>query len=144
MTVVQLRVEELTGVQLDACVAHALGLGFRICNSAEGRFLRTGRAGSFDLCTEGFRPSSDWAVGGPIIEREKIAVYHVAEAMRPETAWVAGTNLRVEEGFCGSELTGSDPDTLELDNAASGPTPLAAAMRAYVTSKFGDTVELPV
>lgn len=60
--------------------------------------------------------STNWAQGGPIIEREGIALL-------PEYEW------------CGY-----------IDNIRSqkyGPTPLIAAMRCYVASKLGDTVEIP-
>jgi hypothetical protein len=59
--------------------------------------------------------SSDWAVGGPIIEREKIATaWHI-------TRWVAWRGV-VEH---------------------PGPTPLIAAMRCYVAAKLGDDIEIP-
>lgn len=62
-------------------------------------------------------PSSDWRDGGPIIEREKIELFHHSSAR----GWIAkhGSN-RSQDG--------------------EGKTPLIAAMRAYVASKFGDEV----
>jgi hypothetical protein len=62
--------------------------------------------------------SSDWAQGGPIIEREEI------ELSRNAPQWAAY------------------PPGL-IKRAGSGPTPLIAAMRCYVASKLGDTVEIP-
>lgn len=69
--------------------------------------------------------STDWAQGGPIIERERIAVEFVRrdEVDSALLVWSAnkyGTGYD-EEGF----------------------TPLIAAMRCYVASKLGDEVELP-
>jgi hypothetical protein len=32
-----------------------------------------GRVFAYDDATNGFNPSTDWALGGPIIEREKMA-----------------------------------------------------------------------
>jgi hypothetical protein len=64
--------------------------------------------------------STDWEYGGPIIERERIEL-HTGSADHPY--W---------EAICGAQ-----------DVQAGGPTPLIAAMRAYVASKFGETVELP-
>jgi hypothetical protein len=66
-----------------------------------------------------WNPSTEWALGGPIIEREKISIDRETLANQ----WLAcpyGTRT-----------------------ARSGPTPLIAAMRCYVASKLGDTVELP-
>lgn len=68
------------------------------------------------------RYSTDWAQGGPIIEREKIAI-------RPDEAsrdWLA-------------EI----PFTLQRDDEYwSGPTPLIAAMRCFVASRLGDEVDV--
>ena len=64
-------------------------------------------------------PSTDWAQGGPIIEREKLDVMFEG----PE--WYA--YMRWED------------KTLQYD----GPTPLIAAMRCFVASKLGDTVDIP-
>lgn len=69
-------------------------------------------------------PSSAWAQGGPIIEREGMSVGKVVNS--PE--WAAET-------FSGAGL-----DTSHLRH---GPTPLIAAMRCLVASKLGDEVEIP-
>ena len=62
--------------------------------------------------------STDWAQGGPIIEQEKIDVWtHAGKE------WSAS----VDKG----------------KNEYRGPTPLIAAMRCYVASKFGDEVDVP-
>jgi hypothetical protein len=66
--------------------------------------------------------STDWAQGGPIIEREQITIGADGEgwcAGKPwDTDWMSGFVHR-------------------------GDTPLIAAMRCYVASKLGDTVEVP-
>jgi len=72
-----------------------------------------------------FRPSTEWADAGPIIEREHIAIEYCAGL------WWA----LFADSFSGN----CEPPGPVL----TGPTPLTAAMRAYVTSKFGDTVDLP-
>jgi hypothetical protein len=59
--------------------------------------------------------STDWAQGGPIMEREKIATaWHI-------TRWVAWRGVTEHPG----------------------PTPLIAGMRCYVASELGDEVEIP-
>lgn len=68
--------------------------------------------------------STDWAQGGPIIEREKIE-------LRYHDVIVAGIWYR--DGI------GSD----ECSHKAIGPTPLIAAMRCLCASKLGDEVEVP-
>jgi hypothetical protein len=68
--------------------------------------------------------STDWAQGGPIIEREKIAVLPDEFSF----GWEART----------CHFDGEDEDV------SKGETPLIAAMRCYVASKLGDEVEIPV
>ena len=68
--------------------------------------------------TTGQRWSIDWAQGGPIIERDKITIEYTGD---PDT-WCA--NIRADE-------------------EVYGPTPLIAAMRAFVASKLGNEVEIP-
>ena len=66
---------------------------------------------------QGLDYSSDWACGGPILEREGISIY------RMTSDWSAAYN----------------PSVATQD----GPTPLIAVMRCYVASKLGDAVEVP-
>lgn len=65
----------------------------------------------------GWRPDVDWADGGPIIERERL-------------------ELRADAGG-GWNCMGNG-------TYGDGPTPLIAAMRAFVTSKFGETIDIDV
>lgn len=67
--------------------------------------------------------STNWALGGPIIERELINVIY----MQGSQHWMS---------------TLFQP-TLDTTPRSEGPTPLIAAMRCYVASKLGDTVEIP-
>ena len=64
-----------------------------------------------------FKYSTDWAQGGPIIERERIDIL-----FQEKDRWLA-----VGFGM----------------NEAQGQTPLIAAMRCYVASKLGEEVEIP-
>jgi hypothetical protein len=68
---------------------------------------------------EWWTPSTNWAQGGPIIEREGISVSCWAFHSIPWKAEIDG-----------------EFETL-------GFTPLIAAMRCYVASKLGDDIELP-
>ena len=71
-----------------------------------------------DLARE-HRYSRDWSQGGPIIEREGIRLHRSVTDQ-----WWAGPE--------------SDPH-----RPVAGPTPLIAAMRCYVASKLGDTIDIP-
>lgn len=102
-----IKTEELTGPALDWAVANL--------ECDEGWLARHIHL----LPTMPF--SSDWAQGGPIIEREKLNL--------------SPTSSGVWE--CWPDFGMSD----ELWE--KGPTPLIAAMRCYVASKLGDEVEIP-
>ncbi len=69
---------------------------------------------------DAYLPSTDWAQGGPIIEREKISVIPIDE----------GSEWYAEQWWA-------------EENYSTGPTPLVAAMRCYVASQMGDEIELP-
>ena len=102
-----MKTNELTGAALDWAVAKCAG--YRL-----------------DLVPEGeYTPSTNWAQGGPIIEREGITT--ICWNKNPDQ-WHARR-------------------WLELDGPAStvfkATTPLIAAMRCYVASKLGDEIDLP-
>ena len=70
--------------------------------------------------------STDWAQGGPIIEREEISISREFASGRIE--WAAWTPAPIRD---------------DAEAFGYGPTPLIAAMRCYVVSKLGDEVEIP-
>lgn len=65
--------------------------------------------------------STSWNAGGPIIERENIALRRWLECGWQADIW----NFKFVVGH------------------SQGTTPLEAAMRCYVASKLGDEVEVP-
>lgn len=114
------KVSELTGADLDYWVAKAEGLELSNewnCFCGPGIFV--GR-GDGDL--QGFAPSTDWSDAGPIIEREFI--------------WLSE---QTDVGIHFWEASTATDDEL-CRHTALGPTPLIAAMRAYVASKYGEEV----
>jgi hypothetical protein len=72
------------------------------------------------------RYSTNWAVGGPVIEREEISISREFAASKVE--WAAWTPAPIRD---------------DAEAFGYGPTPLVAAMRCYVASKLGDEVEVP-
>ena len=74
---------------------------------------------------KGLDYSSDWAVGGPIIEREA----HNLFKHNGGTEWCCACNVP-RDGYTAIVT-------------ADGPTPLIAAMRCFVTSRLGEEVEVP-
>ncbi|MDQ0082967.1 hypothetical protein J2W35_003326 [Variovorax boronicumulans] len=104
-----MKVSDLAGSQLDFWVAKAEGVEASVDTHLK------------------FMPSTDWAQGGPIIDREGI---QVAPMPAKGGAWCAVSIGRL-------------PNRAGSSNGAwvEGPTPLIAAMRAYVRAKFGPEVE---
>ena len=96
-----MKTSELTGAALDWAVARC-----------------EGGVGKNQLIGAWYAPSTDWAQGGPIIEREKIEIF-----MRDEE-WYAASCRSTPEDF-------------------HGDTPLIAAMRCYVASFIDDEIEIP-
>jgi len=73
------------------------------------------------LFPEEYSYSTDWSQGGPIIEREKLMLWH--DTRYTKYWWRAKHENNAVVFY--------------------GPTPLIAAMRCYVASKLGDEVEVP-
>jgi len=130
------KVAELEGALLDAAVALAGGLAVVYRSGGQPAFELPfdpeGPAHEFNVgeaMWRHFKPSTEWSDGGPIIERERIAIIEDGYRCTEWDAYVRGY-YSSDEGLAG-------------DGSESGPTPLIAAMRAYVASKFGGEVELP-
>jgi len=114
-----MKTSELTGAALDWAVAKCEGP-----NSVASCYYSEDNV---PLCLEEapeplWEPSTDWAQGGPIIERECMWFKH-----GPSTGWEAIHGLFLFPNC----ITGM------------GPTMLIAAMRCYVASKLGDNIDIP-
>lgn len=121
-----MKVSELIGVELDYWVARAQGLRAEIVDGrAIAERVRIGfldGSGPYRSICGSYQPSTRWDVGGELIERERITVTPVYRG----DGW--GAYIR---NCC---YESDDPDQI-------GPTPLVAAMRAFVARKFGDEVD---
>jgi len=121
-------VAELKGELLDLAVAQAVNA----TNSRDDVFSAADlleRSGATVLLWHGPGPlpfSTDWRYGGPIIEREQIMLKPFISRWE---AFAVGPDRIVER--------------LSADGSSGGPTALVAAMRAFVTARFGAEVELP-
>lgn len=114
-----MKIAELTGVQLDYWVAMAENPQAGITWYEP---LKCWYWGSL------WRPSTDWAQGGPIIETNLI------EITNTNNGWYAAVN---PWSYNSKRVITADPPDAEAQ------TPLIAAMRAYVASKFGVEVAPP-
>lgn len=116
------RTAELEGESLDLAAAQAAEL-VPIPGQPPGFFYWTDRRGH---PTSGWwTPCTDWAIGGPIIDRERIS-FSLA-------GWTPGRS--------GPDWRAKLPGKLAWN--AVGHTHLVAAMRAFVLAKMGEEVELP-
>ncbi|NBS24527.1 MAG: DUF2591 domain-containing protein [Altererythrobacter sp.] len=97
------KTQDLIGEALDLAVAECVGLNLYVA-----RLQR-------------FSPSTNWAQGGPIIEREYISV--CAHLVGRWNAYLPN-------------------EKASLEFLRSGPTPLVAAMRCYVASKLGEEIDI--
>jgi len=119
-----IKTSELIGPALDWAVARA-----------EGKKVLSGppiRVASIHKCLAGeyevskpYSPTTDWAIMGPIIEREVITIDY--DCFGPRPVWIA-----THHALDGTRL-----------QHQFGETPLIAAARCYVTSKLGREGELP-
>ena len=118
----KIKVSEATGAQLNWMVAKCEGVETVVNMQADGTQYLWRRDNRPLLGNRLYAPTTDWAQGGPIIERERIN-------LRASGAgdWVASTH----------DLP--HPERL----VQQGDTPLIAAMRCFVVSKLGDEVEVP-
>ena len=106
----KIQTSELQGAALDWAVAK--------CERVEFTYEDHPHHEMFDM-----HYSTNWAQGGPIIEREGINIGSIDALNGPywETHMPYGMS----------------------DDFADGPTPLIAAMRCYVASKLGEEIEIP-
>jgi hypothetical protein len=110
-----MQVANLKGQLLDYWVGRANGSDPHLLPGSENKRLVINDSSA----QYGFRlyePTRDWSLAGPIIESEKISMVWSG------TAWTA----RKSEGVQTSSI--------------SEESPLIAAMRCFVASKFGDSV----
>jgi hypothetical protein len=117
-----MKTNELTEAALDWAVTQAQGLDYEIVDGTVvtgAKRYEANSANDYYGCEfdEVFAPSTDWAQGGPILERENI------ELGRTHTDWRA--------------------QRVDFPCGAYGPTPLIAAMRCYVASKLGADIDVP-
>jgi len=130
----KIKLKDATNTQLDwlvGTIEHSIGFEYR------PRTKKCYAYGGTRLLAV-YSPTTIWAQGGPIIEREHIAISYDSE-------WVYDPNNVDPE----DEPDNGDRWYAEVRSSSHnfiggyGPTPLIAAMRCYVASKLGDEVEIP-
>ena len=117
------KVSELSGALLDAAVAKAAGVRISFWGDTP---IIEGGGGMPGGNVTSWEPSSNWAQGGPLIERAQITTGYCGHK---NTYWPGQWLAQIGEDHPNFHST--------------GPTPLIAAMRAYCASVHGEYVELP-
>lgn len=121
-----MRTSELTGALLDYWVAKAEGLEAEVRSYQQdpfGKGVETVRYCNLKKGNRPFLPSTSWAQGGSIIEREMIELSHDRDWREDGQFWRVWQGNHAGYGYM------------------DGDTPLIAAMRVYVASKFGAEVQ---
>jgi hypothetical protein len=117
----EVKTVELIGPALDWAIAQIEGVEVTI---AEPQYLvgwRVTRPYPYGK----YSPSTDWAIGGPLIQKHGCDLNCIAAA----NCW---------EANCWDERS-PNPDL----HLKEGETPLIAACRAIVAAKLGDTMQVP-
>jgi len=110
------KTSQLIGCRLDWAVSK--------CEGTLGHYVQPNEkrgTTKWEVLPQTRRYSTNWAYGGPIIERKQIAVWTTT----------------------GGATWHSKKDGWDQFRAVDGPTPLIAAMRCHVASELGDEVEIP-
>ena len=121
-----MKTSELTGAALDWAVAESSGTPIYRSGKTLSRMDVDG--GIY------WQPSIDWSQGGPIIDREDIAM-----SSKPDGLWAA----YAPKGTRSVQHGGQAVEVFNWYFKQEGYTPLVAAMRCYVASKLGDDVDVP-
>jgi hypothetical protein len=119
----KIKTSELTGAALDWAVA-----------KCEARNVETKNGLVNWPYLTGYSPSTDWSHGGSIIERKKLAISPLIDH-----TWAA----YAAEGTRVASAGQNETEVFSWGFRHTGPTPLIAAMRCFVASKLGDTVDVP-
>lgn len=151
----KIKTSELIGAALDWAVAKC-GLNGRKWDKVHFGNFRVGCGKLYlnSVVTFPYSPSTDWAQGGPIIEREGISITRCDDEYGTDRKGFT-TNKRIpvwgaavgqqsrEEVFSSQGDHWGMAYSIYEDGVVFGSTPLIAGMRSYVASKLGDEVDVP-
>jgi hypothetical protein len=170
---VAVKVQDLSGAQLDWAVAKCECLpivydpmGFK-SGSEAGYWIWDETTGKMTKIGRGYNPSTDWSQAGPILEREGIDLHQNKHSPFHHYGYSESNVSRYPDGEICTTPNGTKyvkvprkagPNEgkwvarMSVDHNLFGwkqkdfmsDTPLIAAMRCYVASKFGEFIEIPV
>ena len=118
----KIKTKDLTGAALDWLVAKCMGYVEQgVYGTPEFRDSGVYLCYCDAVLNSCYSPSTDWAQGGPIIERERISIRQ----------W---TNVPIVHAYMPHD---------DAPWASDGTSSLIAAMRCFCCSKLGDEVDVP-
>ena len=122
-----MKTSQLSGIALDYAVAKCEGEV--TCLEFDGIVWNFYLDNKLKVLSKGWAqsimwiPSENWALAGPIIERERICT-----EVGHDGVWLACTMQNYDD---------------RKDHMQAGSTPLEAAMRSFVSSKLGHEIKIP-
>ena len=122
MTTETISTSKLDGAALDWAVAQCEGVDVDICLDSQRQIETTS-------CSSCYEPSKNWAQSGPIMEREGIELSPRYTDYGAIIGWTAMMYNDVRQAL---PMIAQRGDSLPV-----------AAMRVYVQSKFGSTIDVP-
>lgn len=126
-----MKTRDLIGAQLDWAVAKCEGYECEFGDEVSGPWLVPQEGYLHDeKPLASFRPSTDWAQGGPLSERESLCV---GRKQQCDTAYCPINDPTVD---CWARTSNGG-------HLSYGPTPLIAAMRCFCASRLGDEINIP-
>ena len=116
-----MKTDELIGANLDNAVAVTQGFIQKELSMSLSWMIGSGKyKGAFQGSVANYNPSEDWETGGPIIEKNFIAISPIGLP----NVWEASMAKGGKEYY------------------STGNSPLLAAMRCFIKSKYGETVDV--
>ena len=137
----KVKTKELTGAALDWAVAKCEQLAWEDYDARLFADKETGPRPSeyirdYEFNQEEYKPSTDFAKGGPIIEREMIVV-------QPHRIVGISADYRDIDKLDGWKARRCPSVYWMPISTLYGPTLLIAAMRCYVSKRLGEYVDIP-
>lgn len=143
---VEVKTQDLSGAALDWAVAMAEG--YRVDPEGDGRSVISPKGVFTSVSVRGaaegfgYRPSSDWNQGGPLIEKYQVLLTPPSNLVHRNFGSFDKRNGWYESGFWGSTIFGKERKHRRA-SFHHPDSPLIVAMRAIAQFELGDTLNVP-
>nr|WP_282103255.1 phage protein NinX family protein [Pseudomonas sp. PNPG3] len=148
---IEVKTAELSGLALDWAVGIADGRELELPNAVRKRtcvvwcdpfvIKREGHPDFHDKTRRHWKPSTDWADGGPLVEAYDVELVRFGDEAGylkdPEWNQKPCVVAYIQRNHADGEAC------FDIDSGLQGETRLIAACRAIVRAKLGNTVQVP-